>query len=91
LQYTWQGLSLDDGKDNAGYVKFGHGSAQHVRAGFRLGSHNDMTFGEGTSSRAPLRDSAKHSVRELPVNWWVQPSVIRTFSSRGDMRVGTST
>ncbi|MBB8772886.1 autotransporter adhesin Ag43 [Escherichia coli] len=91
LQYTWQGLSLDDGKDNAGYVKLGHGSAQHVRAGFRLGSHNDMTFGEGTSSRAPLRDSAKHSVSELPVNWWVQPSVIRTFSSRGDMRVGTST
>ncbi|MBB8195495.1 autotransporter adhesin Ag43, partial [Escherichia coli] len=36
LQYTWQGLSLDDGQDNAGYVKFGHGSAQHVRAGFRL-------------------------------------------------------
>ncbi|EGR70883.1 adhesin AIDA-I precursor, partial [Escherichia coli O104:H4 str. LB226692] len=90
LQYTWQGLSLDDGKDNAGYVKFGHGSAQHVRAGFRLGSHNDMTFGEGTSSRDPLRDSAKHSVRELPVNWWVQPSVIRTFSSRGDMSMGTA-
>ena len=90
LQYTWQGLSLDDGQDNAGYVKFGHGSAQHVRAGFRLGSHNDMTFGEGTSSRAPLRDSAKHSVRELPVNWWVQPSVIRTFSSRGDMSMGTA-
>ncbi|ENB3324775.1 autotransporter adhesin Ag43, partial [Escherichia coli] len=62
LQYTWQGLSLDDGQDNAGYVKFGHGSAQHVRAGFRLGSHNDMTFGEGTSSRDTLRDSAKHSV-----------------------------
>ncbi|EJF8053044.1 autotransporter adhesin Ag43, partial [Escherichia coli] len=71
LQYTWQGLSLDDGQDNAGYVKFGHGSAQHVRAGFRLGSHNDMTFGEGTSSRDALRDSAKHSVSELPVNWWV--------------------
>lgn len=65
LQYTWQGLSLDDGQDNAGYVKFGHGSAQHVRAGFRLGSHNDMTFGEGTSSRDTLRDSAKHSVSEL--------------------------
>ncbi|MFO9834688.1 autotransporter domain-containing protein, partial [Escherichia sp. WS522] len=90
LQYTWQGLSLDDGQDNAGYVKFGHGSAQHVRAGFRLGSHNDMTFGEGTSSRDTLRGSAKHSVRELPVNWWVQPSVIRTFSSRGDMSMGTA-
>ncbi|HBB3134896.1 TPA: autotransporter adhesin Ag43 [Escherichia coli] len=90
LQYTWQGLSLDDGQDNAGYVKFGHGSAQHVRAGFRLGSHNDMNFGEGTSSRDTLRDSAKHSVRELPVNWWVQPSVIRTFSSRGDMSMGTA-
>lgn len=90
LQYTWQGLSLDDGQDNAGYVKFGHGSAQHVRSGFRLGSHNDMTFGEGTSSRDTLRGSAKHSVRELPVNWWVQPSVIRTFSSRGDMSMGTA-
>ncbi len=90
LQYTWQGLSLDDGQDNAGYVKFGHGSAQHVRAGFRLGSHNDITFGEGTSSRDTLRDSAKHSVSELPVNWWVQPSVIRTFSSRGDMSMGTA-
>ncbi|EHZ4688660.1 autotransporter adhesin Ag43, partial [Escherichia coli] len=90
LQYTWQGLSLDDGQDNAGYVKFGHGSAQHVRAGFRLGSHNDMTFGEGTSSRDTLRDSTKHGVSELPVNWWVQPSVIRTFSSRGDMSMGTA-
>ncbi|ELD0499631.1 autotransporter adhesin Ag43 [Escherichia coli] len=90
LQYTWQGLTLNDGNDNAGYVKFGHGSAQHVRAGFRLGSHNDMSFGEGTSSRDTLRDSAKHSVSELPVNWWVQPSVIRTFSSRGDMSMGTA-
>ncbi|WP_112020352.1 Ag43/Cah family autotransporter adhesin, partial [Escherichia coli] len=90
LQYTWQGLSLDDGQDNAGYVKFGHGSAQHVRAGFRLGSHNDMSFGEGTSSRDTLRDSTKHRVSELPVNWWVQPSVIRTFSSRGDMSMGTA-
>ncbi|EEC7603476.1 autotransporter outer membrane beta-barrel domain-containing protein, partial [Escherichia coli] len=90
LQYTWQGLSLDDGQDNTGYVKFGHGSAQHVRAGFRLGSHNDMNFGKGTSSRDTLRDSAKHSVRELPVNWWVQPSVIHTFSSRGDMSMGTA-
>ncbi|EPA8650071.1 calcium-binding autotransporter Cah [Escherichia coli] len=90
LQYTWQGLSLDDGQDNAGYVKFGHGSAQHVRAGFRLGSHNDMNFGKGTSSRDTLRDSAKHSVRELPLNWWVQPSVICTFSSRGDMSMGTA-
>ncbi|HBA8399589.1 TPA: autotransporter adhesin Ag43 [Escherichia coli] len=90
LQYTWQGLSLDDGQDNAGYVKFGHDSAQHVRAGFRLGSHNDMNFGKGTSSRDTLRGSAKHSVRELPVNWWVQPSVIRTVSSRGDMSMGTA-
>ncbi len=91
LQYTWQGLSLDDGRDSAGYVKFGHGSAQHVRAGFRLGSHNDMSSGKGTSSRDTLRDSARHSVRELPVNGWVQPSVIRTFSSRGDMSTGTAT
>ncbi len=61
LEHTLQGLSLDDGRDSAGYVKFGHGSAQHVRAGFRLGSHNDMSSGKGTSSRDTLRDSAKHS------------------------------
>ena len=62
-------------------MKFGHGSTQHVRAGFRLGSHNDMTFGEGTSSRDTLRDSTKHRVSELPVNWWVQPSVNRAEMS----------
>ncbi|EEZ0293883.1 TPA: hypothetical protein ND687_004346 [Escherichia coli] len=43
----------------------------------------------GSSSLTRLRGSAKHSVRELPVNWWVQPSVIRTFSSRGDMSMGS--
>ena len=61
-----------------------------MRAGFRLGSHNDMSFGEGTSSCDTLRDGTKHRVSELPVNWWVQPSVIRTFSSRGDMSMGTA-
>ncbi len=30
LQYTWHGLSLDDGQDNAGYLKFGYRSAQPV-------------------------------------------------------------
>lgn len=33
----------------------------------------------------------KHRVSELPVNWWVRPSVIRTFSSDGDMSMGTDT
>ncbi|MDO1654581.1 autotransporter domain-containing protein, partial [Escherichia coli] len=89
-QYTWQGLALDGGQDTAGYVKFGPGSTQQVRAGFRLGSHNGMTVGEGASARDALRDSTKHRVSELPVNWWVQPSVIRTFSSRGDMSMGTA-
>ncbi|MCZ6322674.1 calcium-binding autotransporter Cah [Escherichia coli] len=65
LQYTWQGLSLDDGQDNAGYVKFGHGSAQHVRAGFRLGSHNDMTFGEGTSLRIFMKGD--HSITSIEI------------------------
>lgn len=91
LQYVWQGLSLDNGHDNGGYVNFGDGSAQHVRAGLRFGSSSEMDFGKSTSAVAGFADSMKHSVSELPVNWWVRPSVIRTFSSEGDMSMGTAT
>ncbi|OJB94444.1 AIDA repeat-containing protein [Yersinia ruckeri] len=91
LQYVWQGLSLDNGHDNGGYVNFGDGSAQHVRAGIRFGSSSEMDFGQGTSAVAGFADSMKCSVSELPVNWWVRPSVIRTFSSDGDLSMGTAT
>ncbi|MRT14318.1 autotransporter domain-containing protein [Enterobacteriaceae bacterium RIT711] len=91
LQYVWQGLQLDNGHDNGGYVNFGDGSAQHVRVGLRFGSSSEMDFGKGTSTVAGFADSMKHSVSELPVNWWVRPSVIRTFSSEGDMSMGTAT
>ncbi|MBT1917315.1 AIDA repeat-containing protein [Enterobacter hormaechei subsp. xiangfangensis] len=91
LQYVWQGLSLDDGHDNGGYVNFGDGSAQHVRAGIRFGSSSEMDFGQGTSAVTGFADSMKRSASELPVNWWVRPSVIRTFSSDGDMSMGTAT
>lgn len=91
LQYVWQGLSLDNGHDSGGYVNFGDGSAQHVRAGLRFGSSSEMDFGKGTSTVAGFADSMKRSVSELPVNWWVRPSVIRTFSSEGDMSMGTAT
>lgn len=91
LQYVWQGLQLDNGHDNGGYVNFGDGSAQHVRAGLRFGRSSEMGFGKGTSTTAGFADSMKHSVSELPVNWWVRPSVIRTFSSDGEMSMGTAT
>ena len=91
LQYVWQGLSLDNGHDNGGYVNFGDGSAQHVRAGLRFGSSSEMDFGQGTSAVAGFADSMKHSTSEMPMNWWVRPSVIRTFSSDGDMSMGTAT
>lgn len=91
LQYVWQGLSLENGHDSGGYVNFGDGSAQHVRAGLRFGSSSEMDFGKGTSTVAGFADSMKHSVSELPVNWWVRPSVIRTFSSDGEMSMGTAT
>lgn len=91
LQYVWQGLSLDNGHDNGGYVNFGDGSAQHVRAGIRFGSSSEMDFGKGTSTVAGFADSMKRSVSELPVNWWVRPSVIRTFSSDGETSMGTAT
>ena len=91
LQYVWQGLQLDNGHDNGGYVNFGDGSAQHVRAGIRFGSSSEMDFGKGTSAVAGFADSMKRSVSELPVNWWVRPSVIRTFSSDGEMSMGTAT
>lgn len=91
VQYIWQGLSLDNGHDNGGYVNFGNGSAQHVRAGIRFGNQSEMAFGNGTSTQAGFGNSMKHSVSELPANWWVRPSVIRTFSSEGDLRMGTAT
>lgn len=91
LQYVWQSLSLDNGHDNGGYVNFGDGSAQHVRAGLRFGSSSEMDFGQGSSAVAGFADSMKRSVSELPVNWWVRPSVIRTFSSDGEMSMGTAT
>lgn len=90
LQYIWQSLSLNNGHDNGGYVNVGDGSAQHLRAGLRFGSQSEMTFGNGTSTQAASGDSMKHSVSELPVNWWVRPSVIRTFSSDGDLSMGTA-
>ncbi|EBA4607902.1 autotransporter adhesin Ag43 [Salmonella enterica] len=91
IQYIWQGLSLEDGYDNGGYVNFGDGSAQHLRAGLRFGNMSEMAFGRGSSSQAGFGDSMKHRASELPVNWWVRPSVIRTFSSDGDMSMGTDT
>lgn len=90
LQYIWQGLSLNNGHDNGGYVNFGDSSAQHIRAGLRFGSQSEMAFGHGTSTQAGFGNSMKHSVSELPVNWWVRPSVIRTFSADGDMSIGTA-
>lgn len=91
LQYVWQRLALDNGHDNGGYVNFGDGSAQHVRAGLRFGSSSEMDFGQGNSAVAGFADSMKRSAGELPVNWWVRPSVIRTFSSDGEMSMGTAT
>lgn len=91
LQYVWQGLSLDNGHDDGGYVKFGDGSAQHIRAGIRFGSSSEMDFGQGTSAVAGFADSMKRSASELPVNGWVRPSIIRTFSSDGTLNMGTAT
>lgn len=91
LQYVWQGLSLNNGYDNGGYVNLGDGSVQHIRAGVRFGSQSEMAFGNGTSTQAGFGDSMKRSVSELPVNWWARPSFIRTFSSDGDLSMGTAT
>ncbi|MBT0881643.1 autotransporter outer membrane beta-barrel domain-containing protein, partial [Campylobacter sp. 2018MI27] len=89
VQYVYQSTSLDNGHDNGGYVNFGTGSAQHVRAGLRLGNQSDMVFGQGTSTLAGYESTMKLSAAELPVNWWVTPSVIRTFGSDGDLNMGT--
>ena len=87
LQYIYQNVSLDDGHDSGGYVKFSDGSAQHIRAGIRFGNRSEIAFTRGTSSG----NDVKRSLSELPVNWWVRPSVIRTFSSDGDLSMGTAT
>lgn len=47
-------------------------AVHNMRAGFRLGSHSDMSFGETPHQQHPARD-AKHRVRELPVVVRLQP------------------
>ncbi|EMB8466171.1 AIDA repeat-containing protein [Enterobacter hormaechei] len=91
VQYVYQSTSLDNGHDNGGYVNFGIGSAQHVRAGLRLGNQSEMAFDQGTSTLAGYESTMKHSAAELPVNWWITPSVIRTFGNDGDLNMGTTT
>ena len=91
LQYVWQGLSLNNGHDDGGYMDFGHGTAQHVRAGLRFGNQSEMAFGQGSSTLPGHGRGMKHSISELPVSWWVRPSVVRTFSSQGNLDMGTAT
>ena len=91
VQYIWQSQALNNGHDSGGYVDFGDGHAQHVRAGIRLGNLSEMNFGKGTSVTSGFTNEAKHKASELPINWWIRPSVIRTFSANGKMNMGTTT
>lgn len=50
-----------------------------------------MAFGQGSSTLPGHERSMKHSISELPVSWWIRPSVLRTFSSQGDLNMGTAT
>ncbi|WP_370550512.1 autotransporter adhesin family protein [Edwardsiella tarda] len=80
LQYTWQGISLNNGADSGGHVNFTPGQVQSLRAGLRLGS---PAAHDNQSVSAEYRDSIRTA------NWWIRPSVLRTVGSRGDLTMGT--
>ncbi len=71
VQYQYRGVNLKDGNDDAADVQFGDGHSQQVRAGLRFG--NNATL--------------KESGNPPPVSWWVRPSFIQTFDSKGDVNV----
>ena len=71
VQYQYRGVNLKDGNDDVADVQFGDGHSQQVRAGLRLGNN------------ATLKETGK----PVPVSWWVRPSFIQTFDSKGTLNV----
>ncbi|WP_158699082.1 autotransporter outer membrane beta-barrel domain-containing protein, partial [Cronobacter dublinensis] len=71
VQYQYRGVNLKDGDDDAADVQFGDGHSQQVRAGLRFGNNATLK----TTGNPP------------PVSWWVRPSFIQTFDSKGDVNV----
>jgi len=72
VQYQYRSVDLNDGGDDVADIKFGDAHSQQVRAGLRIG--NNATL--------------KATGNPPPVSWWVRPSFIQTFDSKGDLRVG---
>lgn len=78
LQYTFRGMSLDNGNDGVADVVFGQGHSHQARAGLRFGNKSSMM---NDSTDVP-------ATGDVPVTWWIRPSVTQTFGTTTTLRVG---
>lgn len=71
IQYIYRTAELNDASDGVSEVKFGQGKSQQARAGLRFSNHRSM-----------LKET-----REVPVTWWIRPSVTQTFGTDTTLKV----
>ncbi|MFU0888649.1 autotransporter outer membrane beta-barrel domain-containing protein [Kluyvera sichuanensis] len=75
VQYLWQTLDLDDATDRSGTTfSAGDNQLHQVRVGARIGN------------QAATQDVTDN----LPVSFWVKPSLLQSFNSRNEIAVGVS-
>lgn len=74
IQYIYRTAELNDASDGVSEVKFGQGKSQQARAGLRFSNHRSM-----------LKET-----REVPVTWWIRPSVTQTFGTDTTLKVSAS-
>jgi type V secretory pathway adhesin AidA len=72
LQYTVQGLSLNDSHDDVSDLSWSASHRQQVRAGLKVGTQ-PVKLAEGEA---------------VPVSWWVTPSVTHGFGGGTHMQAG---
>ena len=75
LQYQYKELDIDSKKDSVANVDFGKGSSHQARIGLKL-SNGTLTF-------KPNKDSNL-------LSWWVRPSVVQTFGSKGNVNISAT-
>ncbi|WP_370968010.1 AIDA repeat-containing protein [Enterobacter wuhouensis] len=74
LQYTAQGLNLNDSHDGVANLSWSSSHRQKVRAGLKFGK--------------PSVQSAED--KSVPVSWWVTPSVTHGFGGSSHMQAGVN-
>jgi autotransporter passenger strand-loop-strand repeat protein len=74
LQYTIQGINLNDSRDGVADMRWSGSQRQQVRAGVKLA--NQVAPATATNL--------------APLSWWVTPSIIQSFGGSSTMQAGVN-